>query len=76
MLKGEPQEGCSECAAVHAEQGRLTQIYYPSHEGAQTCCIFNRSLKKCNKKKIYIYIGGNAKFAGWDSHLIKHTRKE
>lgn len=31
MLKGETQEGCSECTAVHAEQGRLTQIYYYSH---------------------------------------------
>jgi len=33
-------------------------------------------VSKSATKKKYIYIGGNAKFAGWDSHLIKHTRKE
>jgi hypothetical protein len=52
--------GFCECPAVHAEQGRLMKIYYPSNKGAQICCICNTSLKKCKN----IFKGGNAKFAG------------
>jgi len=50
MLKGETQEGCRECAAVHAEQGRLTQICYPSHEGAQHVASATWVSKSAKKK--------------------------